>query len=201
MAEVLVEFSDPVKAEDGRVFMAQACGSEMQNGLWQGWIEFVPVGGGDPLRSTRATTQPNRQDTVYWATGLTPVYLEGALQRTLRPLAKALAPDQPVAAFFDGPAAAEDLPRAGAASVLNPFSLYRKGESLLRRQLGALSVLASGEHHRHSRAERRQLDGPECAIACGIDRNHRRRRPSHEPRRALTIGAAFVRPTALVWRS
>jgi hypothetical protein len=139
VAEVLVEFSDPVKAEDGRVFMAQACGSEMQNGLWQGWIEFVPVGGGDPLRSTRATTQPNRQDTVYWATGLTPVYLEGALQRTLRPLAKALAPDQPVAAFFDGPAAAEDLPRAGAASVLNPFSLYRKGESLLRRQLGALS--------------------------------------------------------------
>ena len=139
MAEVLVEFSDPVKADDGRVFVAQACGSEMHSGLWQGWIEFVPVGGGDPLRSTRATTQPNRQDTLYWATGLTPVYLEGALQRTLRPLGKAPASDQPVAAFFDGPAAAEDLPRAGGASVLNPFSLYRKGESLLRRQLGALS--------------------------------------------------------------
>ena len=27
MAEVLVEFSNPVKADDGRVFVAQACGS------------------------------------------------------------------------------------------------------------------------------------------------------------------------------
>jgi len=139
VAEVLVEFSEPVTAEDGRVFMAQACGAEMPGGLWQGWIEFVPVGGGDPLRSTRATTQPNRQDTVYWATGLTQVYLEGALQRTLRPQGRATAADHGSVAFFDGPAVLDDLPRAGGASVLNPFSLYRKGESLLRRQLGALS--------------------------------------------------------------
>src|SRR6478736_2078728 len=85
VAEVLLEFAEPVISEDGRAFLARACGSEMAGGLWQGWIEFVPVEGGEPLRSARATTQPNRQDTLYWATGLTPVYLDGALQRTLRP--------------------------------------------------------------------------------------------------------------------
>jgi hypothetical protein len=57
----------------------------MPDGLWEGWIEFIPTDGGAPLRSRRETTQPNRDDAVYWATGLTPVYLEGALERALRP--------------------------------------------------------------------------------------------------------------------
>jgi hypothetical protein len=138
VAEVLLEFAEPVTSEDGRVFVARACGSEMNAGMWQGWIEFIPVGGGDPLRSARATTQPNRQDTVYWATGLTPVYLDGALQRTLRPTVKAAVNDRTTVPFFDGPAV-DEPPRANGISVLNPFSVYRKGEQVLRSQLGALS--------------------------------------------------------------
>src|SRR4029079_5682019 len=102
--EVLVEFSEAVMAEDGRVFVARACGSEMNGGLWQGWIEFVPVDGGEPLRTTRATSQPNRQDTVYWATGLTPVYLDGALHRALRPAPKLATPERREMPFFDGAA-------------------------------------------------------------------------------------------------
>jgi len=137
--EVLVEFSEPVTSADGRVFLARACGSEMNGGLWQGWVEFVPVDGGEPLRTTRATTQPNRQDTLYWATGLTPVYLDGALQRVLRPGAKPATPERSAVPFFEGPAAAEPV-RTSGVSVLNPFSVYRKGESVLRRQLGALSA-------------------------------------------------------------
>src|SRR6476659_10773610 len=83
MAEVLVEYSDTVTSKDGRVFVARACGSEMDDSRWQGWIEFIPVDGGAALRSARETTQPNRVDTAYWATGLTPVYLEGALDRAI----------------------------------------------------------------------------------------------------------------------
>jgi hypothetical protein len=138
--EVLVEFSEAVRAEDGRVFVARACGSEMAGGLWQGWIEFVPVDGGEPLRTTRATTQPNREDTVYWATGLTPVYLDGALQRVLRPVPKVPTPGRPASPFFDGPAPANEPARTNGPSVLDPFSVYRKGEGVLRRQLGALSA-------------------------------------------------------------
>jgi len=137
VAEVLVEFSDPVRSQDGKSYTARACGGEMPDGMWQGWIEFLPRDGSEPVRSARETTQPNRADTVYWATGLTPIYLEGSLERTLKPLVRPLAREiaPPV---FDGPRSAADVDPT-AESILNPFSVYRKGETLLRRQLGALS--------------------------------------------------------------
>jgi hypothetical protein len=138
MAEVLVEFSDPVVSEDGRTFIARACGSEMDDTLWQGWIEFIPVDGGPPVRSARETTQPNRTDTEYWATGLTPVYLEGSLDRALNPLPRPT-PSAPARPLFDGPAPVSGDPTPVHESVLNPFSVYRKGESVLRNQLSALS--------------------------------------------------------------
>ncbi len=86
MAEVFVEFSEPIMVKDGRTFVARACGAEMDSNLWQGWLEFVPLDDGPAVRTGRETTQPNRTDTAYWATGLTPVYLEGALERALNPL-------------------------------------------------------------------------------------------------------------------
>src|SRR5262249_8916031 len=101
------------------------------------WIEFVPLGDGEPVRSGRETTQPNRQDTIYWATGLTLVYLEGALQRALHPLTRPVVPrvEPPL---FDAPAE-PFAAAAGAEAVLDPFSVYQKGEALLRRQLSALA--------------------------------------------------------------
>jgi hypothetical protein len=139
VAEVLVQFTDPVVGSDGQVYTARACGGEMAGGLWQGWIEFEPAGGGTALRSGRETTQPNRQDAVYWATGLTPVYLEGALDRALKPLVRTAREAATARPAYDGPA--EDLIQLPAAeSILNPFSVYRKGEALLRSQLSALSA-------------------------------------------------------------
>ena len=140
MAEVFVEFTEPVRAEGGGEYLARACGSEDEKtGLWQGWIEFSPLPDGEVIRSRRETTQPNRQDLAYWATGLTPVYLEGALHRTLTPRV-AVAPPLTPAPAFDGPAPDRMLPAAGSNSVLNPFSVYRKGETMLRRQLAAFST-------------------------------------------------------------
>jgi hypothetical protein len=139
MAEVLAEFSDIVIGEDGKRYAARACGAPVPSGHWQGWLEFVDTETGTAIRSGRETTQPNRVDTVYWASGLTPVYLEGALWRALHPLMRAPARAVPEPAF-DGPAPdlADDMPAAD--SILNPFSVYRKGETLLRRQLNAFSV-------------------------------------------------------------
>ncbi len=138
MAEVLVQFTEPVIADDGTAYMARACGSEMPDGLWQGWIEFLPIGEGEPIRSGRETTQPSRDDLVYWATGLTAVYLEGALVRALKPAVRAPDPVIPPP-VFDAPAGEDVPPTTTHEAVLNPFSVYRKGESLLRRQLAALS--------------------------------------------------------------
>jgi hypothetical protein len=138
VAEVLVQFTDRV-AGDGMYYAAKACGAPTVDGLWQGWIEFTPSDGGAVLRSGRETTQPNREDTIYWATGLTAVYLEGALHRTLKPRTP-VASAADVVPAFDGPAPdAVEASRPSAASILDPFSVYRKGESVLRRQLGALS--------------------------------------------------------------
>jgi len=139
MAEVLLEYAESVMSKDGRMFLARACGSEMDGTRWQGWIEFVPVDGGPAVRSGRETTQPNRTDTAYWATGLTPVYLEGALDRALHPLPQPT-PSAPPQPLFDGPARASGNSGPARESVLNPFSVYRKGESLLRNQLSALSA-------------------------------------------------------------
>jgi hypothetical protein len=142
MAETFVQFQTPVAAPNGAAYRARACGSPTESGTWQGWIEFEPLDGGEPVRSSRETTQPNRVDTEYWATGLTPVYLEGALSRALNPVmttpARPLEPPR-----FDGPARMQAADARGQAvqhSVLDPFSVYQKGEALLRRQLGALSA-------------------------------------------------------------
>jgi len=133
MAEVFVQFAAPVVAKDGTVYRAQACGAPNADGMWEGWIEFLPVGGGPALRSPRETTQPNRSGAAYWATGLTPVYLEGALHRALHPLvSRTVEPAQPL---FDAPAPYR------VHAILDPFSVYAKGEARLRQELGALSPL------------------------------------------------------------
>jgi len=144
MAEVLVEYPDIVVSVDGAKYRAQACAAPGPDGLIEGWIEFIPLDGRTPLRSPRETTQPNYADSMYWATGITGVYLEGALRRALSPIVIREAP-APSAPFFDGPAPeptrvpAADL-RTPATAVLNPFSVYDKGERLLRQELGALSA-------------------------------------------------------------
>jgi hypothetical protein len=138
VAELLVEFADPV-SNAGKSYIARACGDEMPDGMWQGWIEFIPIGDGEPVRSGRETTQPNRVDTEYWATGLTPIFLEGSLSRALNPLRRTLArpPDAPI---FSTPAEPIRSGPPAHESILDPFSVYRKGETLLRGQLSAFSA-------------------------------------------------------------
>jgi hypothetical protein len=141
VAETLLQFQEYVTAPDGTVYEARACGAPMAGGTWQGWIEFIPLNGGEPQRSPRETTQPNRGDTIYWATGLTGVYLEGALRRALeQPISVPVPPPQP--SVFAGPAASAVVSPAdaGPTGILDPFSVYEKGEALLRRQLAALSA-------------------------------------------------------------
>ena len=139
MAETLLRYQHLVPGPNGAQYEARACGSPMQGGTWQAWIEFVPVDGGDAVRSRRETTRPNRVDTAYWATGVSPVYLEGALKRALAgPIEIPLEEIPPP--LFSGPAPASTVPsQPGVAAVLDPFSVYVKGEDLLRRELNALS--------------------------------------------------------------
>ncbi|MFL6193248.1 MAG: hypothetical protein ACJ75H_03700 [Thermoanaerobaculia bacterium] len=139
MAEVLVQFQEPLSSPDGVFYTARVCGRPAADGGWEGWIELIPEDGSTPLRSQRETRQSDRDALLYWATGLTQVYLEGSLQRTLepfRPPRQALT----VEPAFDGPAPGPWSPTAPSAqAVLDPFSVYVKGEELLRQELNALS--------------------------------------------------------------
>jgi hypothetical protein len=141
MAEVLAEFAKRLLGGDGRAFRAQVVGAPMPDGRWEGWIEFIPVDGGPPLRTPRETTQPNHRDAVYWASGLTAVYFEGALDRALRPEGHPL-PVSPPAPRFDGPAPTgvrpAAMPEPVTDAVLDPFAVYEHGEVMLHKKLRAL---------------------------------------------------------------
>jgi hypothetical protein len=71
-----------VRDEQGTSYEARVYAADRGDGTWEGWIEFHPVNGqGTVLRTGQETSQPNRVTVEYWAGGLEPVYLEGALER------------------------------------------------------------------------------------------------------------------------
>ena len=82
MAELIREHPTPVVSTDQTPYIGQICGEPMSDGRWQGWIVFVPIAGGQVHRTDRETTQSTRAALEYWATSVTPVYLEGALARS-----------------------------------------------------------------------------------------------------------------------
>ncbi|HYO12648.1 MAG TPA: hypothetical protein VE685_05595 [Thermoanaerobaculia bacterium] len=141
MAETILQFNEPLTGSDGKTYIARVCGRPAPEGGWEGWIEFVPGDGTPALCSRRETRQPNRDDLVYWATGLTPIYLEGSLERTLNPprMPEPVVLPEP---SYDGPAPEpfRTAPAPEPRAVLDPFSVYAKGEDLLRQELGALSA-------------------------------------------------------------
>jgi hypothetical protein len=84
MAEKIEKYSTVLRDKDGITYEVEACGGTTPDGLWEGWLEFSPSESALPvLRTDRETTQPNRQALEYWATGLEPVYFEGAFNRAL----------------------------------------------------------------------------------------------------------------------
>ena len=75
----------PVKVIDGgTAYDVRIWGEERHDGMWEGWLEFYPNDTKSILfRTGQETSQPNRDALEYWADGLEPVYLEGALARAL----------------------------------------------------------------------------------------------------------------------
>ena len=73
------EFKTRVMTEDGRVYVAKAYASR-RGGDWVGWLVFTSDDGNE-ITTDRETTQPDRRAVEYWASGLEPIYLDGALTR------------------------------------------------------------------------------------------------------------------------
>ena len=82
MAEVIHVYQTPV-SHGGREWAVEAWGDRREDARWEGWLVFVPADGSPPLATPRETTQGTRAALEYWASGLEPIYLEGAFGRAV----------------------------------------------------------------------------------------------------------------------
>jgi hypothetical protein len=141
MAEVLVAFDNGVRDADGE-YRVRAVGRHAEDGMWEGWLEFEPADGtGEPLVGSVESRQPEYEHLVYWATGLTTVFLEGALARAKRPVTvRVRAYELPAS---DAPSARQvtvsRVVPPGPAPVLDPFEIGSRNLDQLRQELGALN--------------------------------------------------------------
>jgi hypothetical protein len=87
MATLLQEFETPIQGKDGQTYSAYLYGRSRPADTWQGFIVFVRQSDGRRFETDVETTQPDAQAILYWATGLTSAYFDGALERAQRPLA------------------------------------------------------------------------------------------------------------------
>jgi len=82
MAELLQEYTTVVVSPDETTYTVRSYGEERADGTWIAWLEFEPDDSSKPtLLTDQETSQPNRVTVEYWATGLEPVYFEGAFNR------------------------------------------------------------------------------------------------------------------------
>ncbi len=82
MAKLLQEYSSIVISPDGTEYNVRSYGDQRTDGTWIGWLEFHPTDvDKSVLRTEQETSQPNQMDVEYWATGLEPIYFEGAFER------------------------------------------------------------------------------------------------------------------------
>ena len=110
-------YDEPVSA-DGITYIARVYSARLSDGMWGGWIVFFPVGGGRVIATDRETTQSSLADLGYWASGLTPTYLHGALLRAV-----ALQPEQQLATEL------ERLERLEAAAAIRADTLDAAAEA------------------------------------------------------------------------
>jgi hypothetical protein len=141
MAELLVAFDRPIQDALGE-YQARAVGRLGADGRWEGWLEFIPTDGSrEVLVGAVETHQPEREHLEYWATGLTHVFLEGALQRARRPTTVRVRVVE--APFSDAPSVREvsaaRVVTAGPEPVLDPFEIGRRNVDQLRQELHALN--------------------------------------------------------------
>ena len=82
--QLIRQHSDRVQDTLGNVYEVFVYGEPRLDGTWEGWLEFVPL---DPTlssrRTERETTQPDLPALEYWATGLEPLFLAGAFERSI----------------------------------------------------------------------------------------------------------------------
>ena len=82
VVELIHEHHARIHTPDGLSYVPRTYAIGRTDGIWEAWLEFLPLDPGAPaLRTDRETTQASREALATWAAGLEPAYLEGAFTR------------------------------------------------------------------------------------------------------------------------
>src|SRR5438445_7872551 len=81
-SELIQELTPAVVDAGGKRYVARVFGERDDIGRWRGWLEFK--GDGKVFRTEPETVQTSRAGLAYWASGIEPIYLEGAFERPAR---------------------------------------------------------------------------------------------------------------------
>ena len=126
MREIMIDLERTVLSSDGDEYYGQVAGDQRPDGMWEAWLEFIPVDDSlELLRTNVETTQPTREDAIRWSETLTDVYIQGAFTRAVK------AADAGVPVTYP-------TVTAGVAP-LDPFEVLQLGKAALRTRLRGLT--------------------------------------------------------------
>ena len=139
MSAVLRSFDEPIRDESG-AYHARVVGRHAEDGMWEGWMEFVPLEGqGETFISPVESRQPEQEHLRYWASGLSLVYAEGSLKRARRPVVVRTRVIEMPASDAPKPRMVTTAPRVvGPEPVLDPFEIGSRSLDVLRQELYAI---------------------------------------------------------------
>jgi hypothetical protein len=83
MDTLFQQFERPMTDAGGDTYLVFVQGRSRPHDKWEGWLVFERQRDARRFSTPVETTQPDDQAVLYWASGLTAVYLEGALERAL----------------------------------------------------------------------------------------------------------------------
>jgi hypothetical protein len=85
MERLLQQFETPFQDTDGETYTAFVLARPRPRTTWEGFLIFERQRDGQRFATGTETTQPTAEAVLYWATGLSAAYFEGALRRALNP--------------------------------------------------------------------------------------------------------------------
>lgn len=128
MEQLLQEFDRPVSDQAGMMYRVFLYGRSRPADTWQGWLVFERTSDGKRFSTDVETTQPNAEAVLYWATGLSEAYFDGAIERALHPRDR------------------------DAAAIATPAPIVSGDAATRRRRLGALERAVLNCFRRHGAA-------------------------------------------------
>lgn len=123
MSEINADLMRTVVSPNGDEYHVRMAGEQLPDGIWVGWLEFIPLDDSlEVLLTKTETTQSTQAAVVRWSETLTDVYIQGAFTRAVN------------AANGQGIRVGDPEVAAGEAS-LDPFEVLRRGRAALRARL------------------------------------------------------------------